>query len=65
MAAEAAGDDLKFLGAPVVGQSMTTERETLTIEVGGDAKMFKKHSHIFSTVVKTIFHVGSVVRGVG
>ena len=44
---------------------MTAEEESLTIDVGGDANAFKKYSHIFLAVGKTVFHGGHVVKGLG
>lgn len=63
IASEVAKRGYTMLDAPVSGSVGVAARGALTIQVGGDRKVFEAHRDVLEAMGKNIFHVGS--NGVG
>ena len=58
VASKVAGKGFSMLDAPVSGSVGVAASGALTIQVGGDAKVFEAHRDVLAAMGKNIFHVG-------
>ena len=59
VASKVAAKGFAMLDAPVSGSVGVAASAALTIQVGGDVKVFEAHKDVFAALGKNIFHVGA------